>query len=163
REPMQQRAFDRPMRSDDGPRAFNDRPGFDRPNGSGPVRTDRPGFDRGDRADRPARPMHDDRPAFGADRGARPGPERRPQQSGFTTFWVTWGAERGADPRRLLALVCRRGGVRGGEVGAIDVGPVGSRVEIAADRADEFLKSAQAPDAREPWIRIEKFSPKPRR
>src|SRR5262249_7322768 len=31
----------------------------------------------------------------------------------FVPFRINWGERQGADPRRLLALVCRRGGIRG--------------------------------------------------
>jgi ATP-dependent RNA helicase DeaD len=73
----------------------------------------------------------------------------------FVPFRINWGDFEGADPRRLLALVCRRGNVRGNEVGAIQIGTTESLFEIAAGRADDFLRNARRPDPREPHRRIE--------
>src|SRR5689334_10400531 len=55
-------------------------------------------------------PSHDGAPR---DRAPRTGP--------FIAFRISWGGEQGADARRLLAMVCRRGEVRGADVGNIRV------------------------------------------
>jgi ATP-dependent RNA helicase DeaD len=72
----------------------------------------------------------------------------------WTAFHVTWGSVQGADARRLLAIVCRRGGIRGTDVGAIRVGPSYSTVDVASEVAREFAEKAKAPDPREPKVII---------
>jgi len=90
-----------------------------------------------------------------------PPPQRRPvsrkpqSNAALVPFRVTWGARHGADPRRLLALVCRRGNIHSKNVGAIDVGPHESIVEIASEVAAEFGRLAKQPDARDRRVRIE--------
>jgi ATP-dependent RNA helicase DeaD len=93
------------------------------------------------------------------ERGARerargPHPRRAERPGGFVPFRVSWGARHGADPRRLLALVCRRGGVGGHEIGAIDVGPVFSTVHVASGAAEAFARAAREPDPRDPRVLI---------
>jgi ATP-dependent RNA helicase DeaD len=93
--------------------------------------------------------------------------EPRPEGSGHTSnrdkrrrewvpFRVSWGQEHGADARRLLAVVCRRGGIRGSDVGAIRVARVYSVVEVGADVAERFAAEAQKPDPRNPRVLIKK-------
>src|SRR5580704_4873046 len=53
----------------------------------------------------------------------RPRPAPAPPSAGWVTFRVTWGGLHGADARRLLAMACRRGKIRGTDVGAIRVEP----------------------------------------
>jgi len=67
---------------------------------------------------------------------------------------VTWGADQGADARRLLAIVCRRGGIRGIEVGAIRVGTWSSTVDVAAEVAERFAVAVAVADPREPNVVI---------
>ncbi len=98
------------------------------------------------------------------DRGPRPerapsrvaGAERpaRKHAGSFVVFRVTWGARHGADPRRLLALVCRRGKIASQAVGSMRIGPVASTVEIASDAARAFAEAASQPDTRDPRVRI---------
>lgn len=107
-----------------------------------------------------------DTPSWRPPRDARDTPSRRPPpnegqgarageaQAGFRPFHVTWGELHGADARRLLAVVCRRGDIRGGDVGAIRVGPTWSVVEVAEHVADSFAIACQAPDPRNPRIAI---------
>jgi ATP-dependent RNA helicase DeaD len=78
----------------------------------------------------------------------------------FVPFRINWGARQGADARRLLALVCRRGGIRGSDVGAIDIGPIASTFEVAERVATDFALEAKKPDARDPRVRIEPFDPR---
>ena len=70
-------------------------------------------------------------------------------------FQINWGERQGADPRRLLAMVCRRGGIRGDGVGAIRIGETSSTFEVAAPAAKSFARAVKKPDARDPKIRIE--------
>ncbi len=72
----------------------------------------------------------------------------------WASFRVTWGADQGADARRLLAIVCRRGGIRGSDVGAIRVGSIASTIDVAAEVAGAFAQAVETPDPREPNVRI---------
>jgi ATP-dependent RNA helicase DeaD len=75
-------------------------------------------------------------------------------EGGFTRFRVSWGRQRGADARRLLAMVCRRGQIRGRDVGAIRVEAISSIVEVADAVAADFARAAGVPDPREPNVVI---------
>jgi ATP-dependent RNA helicase DeaD len=114
----------------------NDR-GYDRGNDRGGDRGNDRGYDRGN--------------------DAPPGPS-----FGFVPFRINWGERHGADPRRLLAMVCRRGGIRGSEVGAIRIGVTQSTFEVAAPVAEGFARAAQEPDTRDPRIHIQAASERPR-
>jgi ATP-dependent RNA helicase DeaD len=93
-------------------------------------------------------------------------PARRPQPPGgdpaWVTFRVTWGGLHGADARRLLAVACRRGNIRGTDVGAIRVEAAYSLLDIARDVAGEFEAQAGKPDPRDPRVRITRADEAPR-
>ncbi len=94
----------------------------------------------------------------GQDSGHVRGPSAAPDDGaapGFVPFRINWGERHGADPRRLLAMVCRRGGIRGSEVGAIRIGTTGSTFQVAASVAESFAGLAKKPDTRDPKIRID--------
>jgi len=63
-------------------------------------------------------------------------------------FRVNLGANDRADPRWLLPLICRRGGVTRREVGAIRIGPNETTFEIAGGAARDFAFAASEPDPR---------------
>ncbi|MEM7436805.1 MAG: DEAD/DEAH box helicase [Myxococcota bacterium] len=77
----------------------------------------------------------------------------------FVTYQVSWGAQRGADTRRLLAMVCRRGDIASNLVGAIRVAPKSSTVDIAASAAKRFERSVARPDKRNPHARFRRWNP----
>jgi ATP-dependent RNA helicase DeaD len=87
---------------------------------------------------------------------------RRPGRSDFARhgelFRVNIGAKDNADPRWLLPLFCRRGGVTSRDVGAIRVGPRETTFEIAGEAAADFALSASEPDPRAPHVIIERAS-----
>jgi ATP-dependent RNA helicase DeaD len=89
------------------------------------------------------------RPAPAATRGAR-----RERENGWVPFRVSWGQRQGADARRLLAMACRRGQIRGADVGSIRVGPSHSVIEVASHVAEAFAVAAGHPDARDPSMTI---------
>lgn len=104
-------------------------------------------------------------PAAGPRTGPRTGPAPGAKRTGPKTrdvrdkrawraFRVSWGSTHGADTRRLLAMLCRRGGIESGDVGAIRVHPTWSIAEIAADVADAFAERTAAPDPRDPRVKI---------
>jgi len=72
----------------------------------------------------------------------------------WVVFRVTWGGRHGADARRVLALACRRGNIRGTDVGAIQIDATYSSIEIARGVADAFEREAAKPDPRDPRVRI---------
>jgi ATP-dependent RNA helicase DeaD len=72
----------------------------------------------------------------------------------WVAFRVTWGGRHGADARRVLALACRRGNIRGSDVGAIRIDATYSSIEIARGVADAFEREAGKPDPRDPRVRF---------
>ena len=72
----------------------------------------------------------------------------------YVPFRVTWGGRHGADPRRLLAIACRRGQIRGTDVGAIRVEAEHSIVEVASAVARSFATHAAKPDPRDRRVKI---------
>jgi ATP-dependent RNA helicase DeaD len=92
------------------------------------------------------------------------GRDRRPQPRAvrsFTRFHVTWGASHGANPSRLLAMVCRRGKIDSNQVGAIKIADFSAVVEVASDVANAFAAAAQPPDPRNPKVRIRPWRDQP--
>ncbi len=61
----------------------------------------------------------------------------------WVPFRVTWGEAHGADPRRLVAMLCRRGDIRGSDIGAIEVSRFFSNVEVSG-RVAEGLRATRA-------------------
>ena len=72
----------------------------------------------------------------------------------WVPFHVTWGDEQGADARRLVAMLCRRGGIRSSDIGAIRVNRKFSSVEVAARVSEGFRDATSAPDLRDPNVVI---------
>ncbi|MCB9887811.1 MAG: DEAD/DEAH box helicase [Planctomycetes bacterium] len=83
------------------------------------------------------------------------GPPRR--EEGFVTFRINWGVADGADPRRILAHVCRRGGVDSKQVGAIDLRRFESTFGIAAEVAGAFTQRVRRRDPRDPHLAIHPY------
>lgn len=81
--------------------------------------------------------------------------------NGFVKLHVTWGSRRGADPRKLLALSCRRGDVTKDAIGVIWVGLHESTVEVKTDLAEGFLENAAQPDARDSGVQFSLASTQP--
>ncbi|MEM7201579.1 MAG: DEAD/DEAH box helicase [Planctomycetota bacterium] len=77
-------------------------------------------------------------------------------EAGYVRFSLNWGARSGANPRRILAVACRRGKISSGDVGAIRVTYHAATVEVKREAARAFEAAARRPDRREPWLRIEK-------
>jgi len=72
----------------------------------------------------------------------------------FQRFRINWGSRDGADPRRVMAHVCRRGELDSQMVGAIHVQPGSTTFEVASEAADGFERRARRPDRREPHLVI---------
>jgi ATP-dependent RNA helicase DeaD len=114
------------------------------------VRVIRPPPPRAPRQDRP--PMRDER-----GRDFRVEAEARRVED-VVPFVVTWGGRDGADPRRVLAMVCRRGDITRREIGAIHILPTHTIVEVVRGAADHFLRHAGQPDPRDRRVRIEPYA-----
>ncbi len=82
------------------------------------------------------------------------GPDARSGWDGAVLFRINLGAAAKAEPKWLLPLICRRGGVTRKEVGAIRVGPDGSTFEISAQAAGDFALAASRSDPRAPHVEI---------
>ncbi len=94
---------------------------------------------------------------------SRPTRGQRPAPSNWARFQVSWGRTHGADPGRLLAVVCRRGGIKSSDVGAITIGGQSSMVEVNPTLAQAFARSAARPDPRDPRIKFREWrEPKPK-
>ncbi|MEO8905930.1 MAG: DEAD/DEAH box helicase [Polyangiaceae bacterium] len=107
-----------------------------------------PNRDRPERGDRPSRERADDSRASTPYRGA--------QRDGgdWVSFRVTWGGEDGADARKLLAMACRWGEIRGSDVGAIEIEGNYSRISVKASVAGGFAEATSKPDKRNPRVTI---------
>ena len=116
----------------------------------GPREYTRPerGADR--RPDRKSDPRPDRSPAPQNGNGNALKHERRPARSvrddGREQVWfqINIGRERKADPRWLLPLLCRAGGVTKTEIGAIKIFDRDTRFQVAADFADNFAAAARS-------------------
>jgi len=84
------------------------------------------------------------------------GPARheRADNAGWVSFRVTCGRAHGADPRRLVAMLCRRGRINGSDIGAIRVSSTYSDVEVSEDVARSFAEAARLADPRNPRVNV---------
>jgi ATP-dependent RNA helicase DeaD len=72
----------------------------------------------------------------------------------FARFRINWGFRDGADARRILAHVCRRGDIDSRMVGGIDLQAGSSTFEVAEAIAGSFAKRVQKRDRRDPHLFI---------
>jgi hypothetical protein len=72
-------------------------------------------------------------------------------------FRIGIGRERNADPKWLLPLLCRRGGVTRKEIGKILISPRETRFQVAASAASAFEAQARRPDPKMPGVHIALF------
>jgi ATP-dependent RNA helicase DeaD len=99
------------------------------------------------------RPKRDGR--FDADRGAPPVREPRgPDMEGGVWFTLSLGRKQRADPKWLLPMICKAGGVTKRDVGSIRIDDTETRFEIAADKAAAFAKRVEEPGGLERGIVI---------
>jgi ATP-dependent RNA helicase DeaD len=70
-------------------------------------------------------------------------------------FTINVGRSKNADPKWLIPLICRRGNVTKRAIGKIQVLARETRVEIAADAAEQFAEAVRRPDPKDPRIHIE--------
>jgi len=89
-----------------------------------------------------------------AGRAAPRAPRRGPPED-VIWFRLLLGRQRKADPKWILPLLCKRGGVTRDQIGKIQVLPGETRFEVARAAAATFQKAASHPDPRMPDARIE--------
>lgn len=76
---------------------------------------------------------------------------------GSVWFRLNVGREKNADPRWLLPMICRQGGITKREIGAIKIFENETRVEIAGDVSESFLSAVRQIPKGE--VRIEPMKP----
>jgi len=107
-----------------------------------------------------ARGPNRDRPEYPTRERSEPArasaPYRGAQREGgeWVSFRITWGGEHGADARKLLAMACRWGEIRGSDVGAIEIERDYSRLSVKASVAATFAEATSKPDSRNPRVTI---------
>jgi ATP-dependent RNA helicase DeaD len=105
---------------------------------------------------RPARPDRPDRDRPDRERGERR-PERREEplgREGMVVFRMNIGRAANADPRWMIPVICRRGGITKNEIGAIRIMERETQFEVTAEAAERFAAQARQPDAKDPNIRF---------
>jgi ATP-dependent RNA helicase DeaD len=107
----------------------------------------------------PSQPKHVEPVDAPQAKGARPMRRDARGEEAHVAFHINFGTRAGADARRLLAMVCRRGRIQGQHIGAIRIGETFSTFEVLAEVAEEFARSVRKPDPRDPHIRITHFDP----
>jgi ATP-dependent RNA helicase DeaD len=101
-----------------------------------------------------------DRERTDRDRGERR-PDRREEplgRDGMVVFRMNIGRAANADPRWMIPVICRRGGITKNEIGAIRILDTETQFEVAAHAAEGFAAAARLPDAKDPNIRFAMLS-----
>jgi ATP-dependent RNA helicase DeaD len=91
---------------------------------------------------------------FTAQLKAPPRASPKEERDGAVWFRVNVGRSGNADPRWLLPLICRRGGVDRRHIGRIEIMADETRFEVSRGAARHFRKAAERPDKKDPKIRI---------
>jgi ATP-dependent RNA helicase DeaD len=84
-------------------------------------------------------------PGFAPPKGERKEPRKRADLS--DTVWVRLavGRSKRAEPKWILPMLCKKGGLRREDIGAIRIFQDETKVEISAARAEDFLKAMRKP------------------
>ncbi len=98
------------------------------------------------------------------ERPARPRSRAAAARGPGDAVWyrINLGRTRNADPRWLVPIICRRGGITKAEIGLIRIFDEDSRFEIAAHAVEGFERSLLRPDAKDRNVRIEQVREGPR-
>jgi len=118
---------------DRGPPRRHDRPEHARPDArhSGGARS-------WERRERAGAPSAIDAGAGDTGRGSRPPRRPRDEDREMVWFRLNIGRNRNADPRWILPIICKAGGITKSEIGSIKIHDRETRFQIAADHADRF-------------------------
>jgi ATP-dependent RNA helicase DeaD len=141
------RAHDRPAPGRDRPQhhAGSERPRY--------TPTDRPREHHAGPTDRPRE--------HGAGPTDRPREHREVATGGTTLFTINVGRSKNADPKWLIPLLCRRGGITKREIGKIRILARETHVEIITDASDRFAEAIRRPDDKDRNIHIERLDAEP--
>jgi ATP-dependent RNA helicase DeaD len=104
------------------------------------------------------RPPAERRAPVRAPRGLAAPPTRRDARK-LVWFTINIGRSKNADPKWLIPLLCRRGGISKNAIGAIRILARETRVEISHDVSERFAVAVRAPDIKDRHIRIEPAHP----
>ncbi len=88
-----------------------------------------------------ARPVPEDVTVTPLDEAGSREPRSRESFAGGTWFKVTVGRKQRAEPRWLLPMICKAGGVTKSAVGSIRIFDTETIFEVAADKVDSFLRN----------------------
>ena len=107
-----------------------------------------------DRGDRHERGDRNDR----GDRGPRDRADRPPRKfdAPMVLFRVNVGENQNAEPRWLVPLICRRGGIEGRDIGKIRIGPKSTLFEVNESAAPSFERHATVADPKDPRVLFER-------
>jgi ATP-dependent RNA helicase DeaD len=86
--------------------------------------------------------------------GERPPFEPRTQMSNGVWFSLSLGRKQRADPKWLLPMICKAGGVTKRDVGSIKILDAETRFEISGERATEFAQKIARDGTGERGVRI---------
>jgi ATP-dependent RNA helicase DeaD len=70
-------------------------------------------------------------------------------------FTINIGRSKNADPRWLIPLLCRRGGISKNAIGKIQILARETRVEISREVSERFAAAVREPDTKDRNIHIE--------
>ena len=70
-------------------------------------------------------------------------------------FTINIGRSKNADPKWLIPLLCRRGGITKRDIGKIQIFARETRVAISPGVSDRFAESIRQPDPKDKNIHIE--------
>ncbi|MCO6049173.1 DEAD/DEAH box helicase [Mesorhizobium sp. RP14(2022)] len=79
---------------------------------------------------------------------------RGPDMEGGVAFTLSLGRKQRADPKWLLPMICKAGGVGRRDVGAIRIHDTETVFEIAADKAQGFAEQVKSGEGLEKGVRI---------
>jgi ATP-dependent RNA helicase DeaD len=114
-------------------------------------RQDRPAFETRESWPQPNREQRP-RPEPAPPRARKePNPDRVVEGVWFT---INVGRSKNADPKWLVPLLCRRGGISKRDIGKIEILQRATRVEIAPDVSERFAIEAGKPDPKDRNIQI---------
>ncbi|WP_425475481.1 DEAD/DEAH box helicase [Mesorhizobium quangtriensis] len=86
--------------------------------------------------------------------GERRPAERGPDMEGGVWFTLSLGRKQRADPKWLLPMICKAGGVSKRDVGSIRIDDTETRFEISAEKARDFAERISKPGGTERGIVI---------
>lgn len=95
-----------------------------------------------------------ERPGEAGAGGAGKAPRNHREFEGGVWFRVSIGHRHRADPRWLLPLICKSGGVKGRDVGSIRIYDTETQFQITRDRADVFAATVEKNGTGEAGITI---------